>query len=602
MKQNYRFNFFLFFIISALFILAGCADDDTRNSFVDKKMMSVAEIDNSNPLVTYLIDAEDTEWKENVEQIEKTLNYVKIPFSTKEVNEFNLNPELSSSVKVIVVQDLSRLEVKAFNKILEFVANGGHIVIPRAGTDEYFGFLAGVQKGAAFETDTVARGYKFKSDFLPAMKNKVYRNRSPHFGIKGSNYSENVEVLATSISDDAYPVILKNRIGRGEVVVFNTTQSFPKEERGLLFSSLLSGLEGIPYPVANVSSIFLDDFPAPLYDIKREPVTSEMDITQANYYVNIWWEDMLKLAREEDLEYSAYVCFDYSNQTTPPFNFYEWQNSGNPEKDLSERRLNRLMRSFKDLGHEMALHGYNHASLTSEVWPSQTYMELSLEAVNKRWVAEEYGAYPISYVPPSNIIDSTGFAALENSIPSIVYNASIYLGDFEEGGGREFGPEPYNDHFYNFPRVTSGFEMTPSSRFVLHSAYLYTGIWTHFVHPDDVFQIPGSFNSGDYELRNSEGYAWRESQDGTPGLFPRFKKYLKEIKRAYPFIRFLKVSDAARITMNWRHANFRYTETAEKIKMGSFGNDIPLEKNYWFTYVSKANSSKIENYLKNNNI
>ncbi|MCH4822909.1 DUF2194 domain-containing protein [Gramella lutea] len=584
-----------------LIFLSGCADDEYGVLKVDREMMRVAKIDNSKPLVTYIIDPEDPYGQLNLEQLKQTLNYVKIPFSKIELDEFNSNSELQKSIKVVVIEDLSGLKKKSYNSLLQFVANGGQVVISKAGVDENFGFMAGVKQGANYETDTLAMGYRFKTNFLPAMNSKVYRNRSNHFGLKGSNFSEKVEVLASSINQEDYPVILKNRIGRGNVLVFNTTQVFPKEERGLLFAALLPGLEGVPYPVANVSSIFLDDFPAPLYDIKREPVTTEMDISQANYYMNVWWEDMLELAREENLEYSAYVCFDYSNQTTPPFNFYEWQNSGNAEQDLSERRLNRLMRNFNDLGHEMALHGYNHASLTREIWPSQKYMELSLEAVNKRWLAEEYGSFPRSYVPPSNIIDSLGFAALESSMPSIVYNASIYLGDFEEGGGREFGPEPLNDHFFNFPRITSGFELESASNFTLHSAYLYTGIWTHFVHPDDVFQIPGTFSSGDYQLRNSEGYGWRVSEDGSPGLFPRFRQYLNEIKKLYPFIRFLKVSDAARITMNWRYANYRFSENEERLKMESNAEGLNSQKNFWFTYVKKENSLRIENYLKNNN-
>jgi hypothetical protein len=49
-------------------------------------------------------------------------------------------------------------------------------------------------------------------------------------------------------------------------------------DRGLLFAGVLKGLEGIPYPIANTATIFLDDFPAPQYEILAEPIKSEMNL------------------------------------------------------------------------------------------------------------------------------------------------------------------------------------------------------------------------------------------------------------------------------------------------------------------------------------
>jgi hypothetical protein len=198
-------------------------------------------------------------------------------------------------------------------------------------------------------------------------------------------------------------------------------------------------------------------------------------------------------------------------------------------------------------------------------------------------------------VPPSNIIDSTGFVALEENIPSIVYNASIYLGDFEEGGGREFDPEPYNYHFFNFPRISSGYAMNSTREFNQQSLYLYTGIWTHFIHPDDIYQIPGDEpleSAGDYTLRNINSYGWRVSEDGSPGLLPRFRNYIQEVKETFPLIRFLKVSDAAKITKNWREDTYEFSETENTFQVAAQAENSEDNENFWFAYVSKESRAR----------
>jgi len=102
---------------------------------------------------------------------------------------------------------------------------------------------------------------------------------------------------------------------------------------------------------------------------------------------------------------------------------------------------------------------------------------------------------PKSYVPPSNYIDSTGLAKLSQGMPSLKYMQSTYLGEFEEGGLREFDPDPYNNHFFDFPRISSGYVLAPTNEWEIESMYMCTGIWTHFVHPDDVYQIPDESNA-----------------------------------------------------------------------------------------------------------
>ncbi len=561
-------SLFKLIILLISVLVVSCAEDIEDENFAKSNpRVDYGELSNK-PLVTYILDPQNSLSVENSQHIQKTLNYAKIPFGELNIKTFNQEASVKNSVKVIVLYDLSPLNKTAMNYLIRFVESGGHIFIPNVGEDKNFGFLAGIRKDANFQIDTTARGFLFKSDFLPALKGKPFRNQNKHYGLDANNFRNDIEVLATSISNENYPLIIKNKIGNGSVISFNSDQYSGKRERGLFFAAILQGLEGVPYPVANASSIMLDDFPAPLYNVKKEPVASELDVSQAQFYSEVWWKDMLELAREENLEYSAYVCFDYSNSTSPPFNFREWEQSSLPT--TRGNAADKLMIALKNSKHELGFHGYNHTSLTNEMWPNKNLMGLSLQAVKKRWSVMGYGPLPVSYVPPSNIIDSTGFIALEENLPHITYNASLYLGDFEEGGDREFDPEPYNEHFFNFPRITSGFALTPGLEFNQQSLYLYTGIWTHFIHPDDIYQIPGDKrlkSAGDYALRNKNTYGWQISEDGTPGLLPRFRDHIKSLKKTYPLIRFLKVSEAAKITQDWREMPYEFLETDDYIKV-----------------------------------
>ncbi|MBE7638967.1 DUF2194 domain-containing protein [Salegentibacter sp. BLCTC] len=579
--------------------IAGCeADGEDSKSIKSNPRVLYDEISNT-PLVAYILDAENDLSLKNSRHIRKTLNYAKIPFGEISQEDFNKEPGIPGSVKSIVIYNLAQLNPRAMDFLINFVANGGHLFIPTTGVDKNFGFLAGVKADADLQINTSAKGFLFKTDFIPGLKGKHYRNSTIHYGLKENNFKEEVEVLATAFSEESYPLIIKNRIGEGTVISFNTEQFSQKQERGLFFAAILEGLEGVPYPIANASSIMLDDFPAPLYNAKMEPVQSEMDLSQADFYSKVWWKDMLKLAKEEDIAYTAYVCFDYSNKTTPPFNFGEWERSILEGQNGSDK----LMFSIRNSRHEIDLHGYNHVSLTQAEWPSKSYMGLSLQAVKKRWAARGYGELPKSYVPPSNIIDSTGFLALEENIPSIKYNASLYLGDFEEGGYREFDPEPYNYHFFNFPRITSGFAMTSTQEFNQQSLYLYTGIWTHFIHPDDIYQIPGDEgldSAGDYILRNINAYGWSVSDDGSPGLLPRFRDYIRGVKETFPLIRFLKVSEAAKITKNWRETTYQFSEGEKTVQVSAQTKNSAENENFWFVYISAENNNEIESYLTQN--
>ena len=591
--RNLRGRFIIFLV--SIILISGCEKDSKEQETVNITERVSYEAYSKNPLVTFILDPKDKTSINYKENIHKTLNYSKIPFTAIQLDEFNSKPAFGANNRIVILTNPDDLNKQAFKQILEFLEIGGMVLLPTLSSGEQFNFLAGVRFDGVQQIDTKATGYLAPNYILPNFKNKAFKKATLLNGLNRESFSADIKVLATANSDTNYPAILQNDLGNGKVILMNTSQAFEKRDRGLLFSILLHGLEGIPYSVANTTSIFLDDFPAPLYNMAMEPVHTEMSVTQANFYTDHWWPDMLNLAKEQGLIYSGYVCFDYRNQTTPPFTFEEWESSKKRESGKIVIASDWLMNQMKNSDHELAFHGYNHASLVENDWPNYDFMVLGLEAAKKRWQIRNYGKLPVSYVPPSNNIDSLGFAALQQVFPSIKYNASLYLGNFEDGGSREFDPEPFNTHFYNFPRITSGYTMDVANQYNQQNLYLYTGIWSHFIHADDIYQIPSSFEEQEppYEYRNQEQLGWKISENGSLGLYPRFEHYIKQTKKLFPLMRFLAVKNAAEITEAWRNASYSYSFDKQKIKV----NTSKENENWWFLYVNVQNKTLIEEYF-----
>ncbi len=587
------------FILVILLFSASSCDRDQEYYNVERV---IYDADSKEPLVCFLLDRTDRVNRQYNNHIRKTINYTKIPYKQLEINSFNRKGIIPKSTKVLIIQNTKSLSKKAMNSIIEYVANGHTVYLPNVTENKQFGFLAGVKPNVVFTTNAAAQGFHFKKAIIPDFENRAYKNNNIHYGFDRDNYKKDIEIWATAANDRNYPTILRHQIGNGQVITINSTQEADKQDRGLLFGALLSGLEQVPYPIVSVSAMFLDDFPAPLYKANKEPVTSELKMNQADFYEKQWWPDMLKLAKKYNMKYTTVACFDYRGNTEPPFLYNEWESSKSNAPTTDEIIPDRLMKEVIKNGHESGLHGYNHQSLVKSDWPNPDFMETSLTSAYKRWKSLNYGNLPVSYVPPSNHIDSLGIDALEKGAPTIKIMASIYLGHFNDGGNREYDDEPYSYYLFDFPRITSGYVLNEELQFNQQSIYLYTGIWSHFIHPDDVYQIPNKSNEkskGAFKYRNSENYGWITSPDGSPGMLPRFDAYLKKTQNLFPMMRFLTTEDATSMTKSWRHSFYNYEFNNNELTVSSTDTN---EASYWFMYVSLKNEKEVESHLTNKNI
>ncbi|MEZ4877323.1 MAG: DUF2194 domain-containing protein [Flavobacterium sp.] len=559
---------------------------------------------NNPTLIQFVLDNNNVECSKAYNNLKKTCEYTKISLKSIPLKQWNLSPQISETTRVLCLFDTKSINSSTIDAITMFVAKGGTLFLPFNSEDKRFNFLIGLNPESHLEIDITSSGYNFKIPVLPNYANKKFERDLIFYGYKRSNFKQNIKVLSTAANNDTYPLITENNIGNGKVIFYNLSTSLEKMDRGLAFSAILKGLEGVPYPIANVSVIHLDDFPSPVYDIYEEPVKSEFNQNIAQYVQKTWWPDMLKLADEYDLKYTALTAFDYNNNIQPPFLFSQWDSYKATINKRTEIVSDWLAKDVLNKGHELGFHGYNHVSLLQNEWKNAEFTRLALNSAEKKWKINGYGNLPVTYVPPSNDIDKFGLIQLSKGMPSVKFMCSTYTGEFQEGGNREFDFEPLEPNLFDFPRTSSGFYLKEKDDYSLNSTYLITGIWSHFVHPDDIFQIPNANNKsqGNYGLRNSDGLGWHTTPGSKRAMFPLFKNLIAEMKLRYPQMRFVKAADGGYLVNDWRASKFIHKSNNGIYSVEETKNDESLtQKQYWFLYGSYENQKRIENQLKNDN-
>jgi len=285
-----------------------------------------------NALVWVVYDITDRNSEDIAGNILKSFEYTKIPSRTVEISRQKTLGVIPNSVRAIciTIQDSLRVPDEDISGLVRYVAGGGKVILTSQIWDKRMYFLEGLLKYIPDYGSIKANNWHFMTDVLAQMKGKiiVFDDIGSHLGFGRSAFEKDVTVLATAADRDDYPILIKNTIGLGSVYLYNTSILNDRIYRGLLFSTILQCLEGIPYPVANISSIHLDDFPMPLYYAMIYPIDVEYKMTHADWVTKVWWPDMLALADTFDLKYTAFPAFNYNRRTVPPFDFKRWKSCG----------------------------------------------------------------------------------------------------------------------------------------------------------------------------------------------------------------------------------------------------------------------------------
>ena len=291
------------------------------------------------------------------------------------------------------------------------------------------------------------------------------------------------KVYIHSGDEHKLPLLWETKYGEGKFVVCNIG-IYEKYIRGIYSSAFsLLGDVGV-YPVINASSFYLDDFPSEIPDGFNEYVKRDYNMSVRDFYINVWWPDMLNFADKYSIRYTGVTIGNYNDIT---------DGSVEKNKDYSSFREfgNMLLRKNGEIGY----HGYNHQPLCLDncdytgfynynTWDSYEAMDNAFSFLVKICEDSFPGTDKCVYVPPSNILSPEGERFLMNNFPEIKVIASIYFIDnFKYTYDQEF--EVVSPTMVHEPRIISGCELSDYMKLAAFSELNYHYVNSHFTHPDD---------------------------------------------------------------------------------------------------------------------
>lgn len=402
----------------------------------------------------------------------------------------------------------------------QYLEDGGSIVSLRSGRFNKLAPYLGIKETATSTRDSV--GYRIDTGFITG-ENISIDHREFRWEPGGSVPVDNAEIMATSFNKRV-PLLWKTRIKNGNVLTWNWKEFENGEFMGFVLESFLFiqpvGLAATPA----VSLVYLDDWPIPMYNTIKNPLT----IVDTEFYTETWWPDINQFLNTWEQPFSSYLIFNYNANTEAPFEtgeFFVAENNGS---------MNMVNDHFNN-NIELGFHGYNHMSLTSKsselnafVWSSHENMELAVSQAKDDWI-RLFGEHnlPRTYVAPHNVISKEGIEVLHKYFPTIKAVCTLHTGENPEEA-YEFGFHPDFPEVYMLPRITSGYHFTEEIKKNLISGIIGPGLFSHFIHADDI-----------YDPLRGMGKSWEE-------LKTEFNEMFSFVRTNYPWLRPMNVYDGFR--------------------------------------------------------
>lgn len=320
-------------------------------------------------------------------------------------------------------------------------------------------------------------------------------------------------------SHDSTPLLWKVALGKGEIMVLNGTMLSEKVNRGLIAGAVSLVEPVFVYPIFNSKVFFIDDFPSPVAKGTNPVIYEEYKRDLSSFYKEIWWPDMLSAAERFGITYTGVLIETYTDNVEAPFE---------SPPDADRPNVIAYGREIIKSGGELGLHGYNHQSLTSDqaqadefgyrAWNSKKEMGESIQEA----VSYARSAFPnyrlTSYVPPSNVLSEEGRSELKKAWPELTVISSLYTED-STGNAYVQEFEVAQDNVIEMPRISSGYGEREFDRWSEANAITSLGVYSKFIHPDDVISQDRSNNQ-----------TWHET-------YELFKTDIERVWKTYPWLR-----------------------------------------------------------------
>ncbi len=329
---------------------------------------------------------------------------------------------------------------------------------------------------------------------------------------------ESTVVHAAVGTSDGVPLIWETQYGEGKFVVDNFGMC-DKAYRGFFAASLSLFNDVYIYPVINGSTFYLDDFPSQIPEGNSMYITRDFGTSIRDFYINIWWPDMMNLADKYGIKYTglAIECYDDAVDGTT---------DSKPDTGTFLNFGNMLLRKGGELGY----HGYNHQPLCLEgrdykdiydykTWENPAAMKKAFQHLID-FCDELFPDVEMSvYVPPSNLLAAEGREMLIKEFDEIQTLSGIYLPDdvLDFCLLQEF--EVDENGIVDQPRIVSGCDLDDFMKLGAMSELNMHYVNNHFTHPDDALDPERGAELG-----------WRE-------LCKRFDNYMEWLYSSAPRLR-----------------------------------------------------------------
>ena len=369
-------------------------------------------------------------------------------------------------------------------------------------------------------------------------------------------------VYASANRAGGVPLVWKTNYGDGTFVVDNIG-IYDKAMRGFYAASysLLSDI--CVYPVINASAFYLDDFPSQIPSGNSEYIQRDYQTTIRDFYINIWWPDMMNFADRFGLKYTGLAIESYDNAV-------DGTTDAVPDTGTFLNFGNMLLRKGGELGY----HGYNHQPLVLgnrdykghydyKTWHSDVAMKEAFDELVSLCDTLFPDAEFSLYVPPSNLLSDEGREFLIREYPQIQTISGIYFDDIADaeldlGCTQEFNVDETG--VVDQPRIVSGFIMDNFMNIAAVSELNMHFVNTHFTHPDDALDPERGAELGWMEMKR------------------RFNDYLSWLYTSAPGLRNLTGTEASAAVQRFIAAipTTQVYESGVKITIEHFHDEAQL--------------------------
>ena len=388
---------------------------------------------------------------------------------------------------------------------------------------------------------------RYTTGLLPLWGDKTFSSNLHDFALP-VRLEKDCTVHMQSAGIEAIPLLWERDVGNGRIAVLNNFLLAGKDSRGFAAQVIFALDDTVIYPIMNAGMVFLDDLPAPQPEGFNEELLKDYGYGIQGMYRNRWWPDMKSLTWKYGLRYTGVLIETYNETVEPPFE---------PE-DTDGALLKFFASELTQSGGEIGLHGYNHMPLCPPgfpyrdekyvTWPSAEYMRQSMTELVRYGKKMIQGANFFTYVPPSNYLSAEGRAALLAAVPGIRVISGLYLAETGvEALTQEFCEE--EDGTISVPRISSGFLADGYTGFVTAQELMLHGVFSHFIHPDDILDESRGAKSG-----------WDE-------MFRQFSGTIASIAQTYPMLRFSTSAEGAAAIQRYGRLGLARQETETVLRL-----------------------------------